>query len=175
MQAPHTPPGLRLVGRLRPTGQVRCVDCGYLTHVEVSAIWDRFQQTGAPGSAEESARELYPMDRDRLRFRRYRGVAALGCFRHMPLAETDDEEPLRRDELERRIYDGILLPRYCDVFQGYQPGLTPQEHLALQVLPAPVVPARAHQGPTWLQAGVISVITLLAGLVFGLAIGITVF
>lgn len=173
MQASHTPAGLRLVGKLRPTGQVRCVDCGYLTQVEVAAAWDRFQQTGAPGSAEEAAREIYPMDRDRLRFRRFKGVASLGCFRHIPLRDDEDDEPLRRDELERRVYDAIILPRYCDFYQAYQPGLDPQEHLAIQVQPAPVVPARAHQGPSWVQAVVLSLVSLAAGLVFGLAIGVT--
>jgi hypothetical protein len=168
----------KLTDKLKPTTGVRCVDCGFLNLVDLNSLWGRLQTPGSAQSADEDsgAREIFPADRDRIRFRRLRGAAGLNCYRHIPLCETETDEPLRRDELDKRTYDGVLGLRQCAYFQPYQPGLSPADHLLLHVQPAARPDAVRIPRDYWALTGAVGVAALIAGLVLrpllDLALGI---
>ncbi len=95
-------------------------------------IWGSVRQ-GIVADEVETPIEFYPNDRERLRFRQYRAVAQLACLRHQQFYDIEqDEEPLRQDELDRRVSTGALAGRQCPFFFSYRPGYSPRDHLLLQ-------------------------------------------
>lgn len=118
----------------------------------------------------ESPVELYPNDRDRLRFRQYRGVAQLACLRHQKFYDANDEEPLRQDELDRRISTGALAGRQCPFYFAYRPGYSPRDHLLLQEHRERLREERAWGGRHLLVALLIALGGVLLGVLLVLAL-----
>ena len=158
MQEPQKSPSVasivRFGDRLKPGHQVRCVDCGYLSHLDLTRLWGKLQQPEAgedEPSEEPEGREIFVTDREKIRFRRYKNVAGLSCFRHVPLYEAESEEPLRRDEVDKRIYDAAVAPRNCELYQAYVPGLPPRDHLLMQHNPQAVARRPYREPEYWLM------------------------
>jgi hypothetical protein len=158
----------RLTDRLKPTaGHVRCVDCGFFNQMELTSVWDQFQQTGTTPGPDEGpgGKELFLTDREKIRFRRFRNVGSLNCYRHLPFYDASADDPLRRDELDKRIYDGALASRICDWYESYAPGLPPADHMLIQLQPPPQPVAEASVTTRWGLTALACTVTFFLGLV----------